>query len=119
MDPYQKLQQLLPTFLFNLGTADVVSFIEKGFISRRFVLRGRFQTFGYTRIMRTFEDTLLDSFLRAHIPKETDNPLYFGDAVGGKTSIQNPVFPALRFLIFVQSSLMASLSHASFWTGKE
>jgi hypothetical protein len=34
--------------------------------------------------MRTFEETLLDTFLRDFIPKETYNPLYPGDAVGGK-----------------------------------
>jgi len=85
MDPYQSLQELLPTFIFDLGLPDVTSFIENGFISRRFVLHGRFRSFGHTRSMRTLEETYLDSFLQDRIPKDNDDPLYLGDAVGGKT----------------------------------
>jgi hypothetical protein len=84
MDPYQTLQQLIPSYVLCLDASDVLSFCENGYISRRLVLQGRFYSFGHTRIMRTFEETWLDTFLRDFIPKETYNPLYPGDAVGGK-----------------------------------
>ena len=114
MDPYQALQQLVPSFLFCLDTSDILSFLEHGYISRRFVLQGRFHTFGHTRIMRTFEETLLDSLLRDCIPKETENPLYSGDAVGGKVYFIEKKLVVLTCPLPVQSSSMACLSRTSF-----
>jgi len=88
MDPYHLLQEILPDFIFNLPLPDIQSFVQNGFITRRFVLHGRFRTFGHTRTMRTFEDTLLDSFLKDCVPQEKSEAIYHGDAVGGKMFLQ-------------------------------
>jgi hypothetical protein len=87
MDPYYLLQEILPDFIFNLTPSDIQSYIENGFITRRFVLHGRFPTFGHTRTMRTLEETLLDSFLKDCIPQGKSEAIYQGDAAGGKISL--------------------------------
>jgi hypothetical protein len=87
MDPYHLLQEILPDFIFDLPPADIWSYVENGFVTRRFVLHGRFPTFGHTRTMRTYEETLLDSFLKDYVPQNKSDAIYQGDAVGGKISL--------------------------------
>lgn len=81
-DAYQSLQALLPVFAYDIPELDLRQFIIDGFISRRYVLRGRFKGFGHTRIMRSSADLGVETFLTDPIPKDDPNPLYRGDAIG-------------------------------------
>lgn len=81
-DAYQSLQGLLPAFAFDVLESDLRQYIIDGFISRRFVLRGRFKGFGHTRVMRSSADLAVETFLTDPIPKDDPDPLYLGDAVG-------------------------------------
>jgi hypothetical protein len=83
-DAYLSLQALLPTFAFNIPDLDLRQFIINGFISRRYVLRGRFKSFGYTKVMRSSADFSVENFLTESIPKDDPDPLYRGDAIGCK-----------------------------------
>jgi hypothetical protein len=85
VDPYELLKELLPDFIFNLPLSDINSYIKNSFVSRRFVLRGRFRPFGHTRIMQTFEETLLDSFLKDCVLRQRSEAIYEGDTVGSKS----------------------------------
>ena len=83
-DAYRSLQALLPAFAFDIQTSDLRQFIINGFISRRYVLRGRFKGFGHTRVMRSSADLSVETFLTDSIPKDDPDPLYRGDAIGCK-----------------------------------
>lgn len=83
-DAYRSLRALLPAFAFEIPESDLQSYIVNGFISRRYVLHGRFKGFGHSRIMRSSEDLAVENFLRDPIPKDDPDPLYKGDAIGCK-----------------------------------
>jgi tetratricopeptide (TPR) repeat protein len=87
LDAYESLQLLLPPYSLKLSEPDLRSFIVNGFVRKRLVLRGRFEEFGHTRVMRSPEEMTIKSFLAANIPRESVNPIYKGDAVG----CRNPV----------------------------
>lgn len=84
LDAYESLQLLLPPFSLKLSKSDLNGFIIDGFVSRRFIVRGRFKDFGHTRAMRSPEDMTVKSFLSDTIPRVSANPLYKGDAIGCK-----------------------------------
>jgi len=82
LDAYESLQSLLPPFCLELPRGDLKSFIIHGFVTRKFTIKGRFQEFGYTWVMRSPDEMTVKSFLINNIPRDSKNPLYKGDAIG-------------------------------------
>ena len=82
LDAFESFQALLPDFAFEVPTTDLQDFIINGYITRRFLLRGRLKGFGHTRLMRSSEELSVKAFLSDPIPKDDPKPLYKGDAIG-------------------------------------
>lgn len=86
IDAFENLENILPPFASKLGQEDLRNLITFGFVSRRFVLHGRFKPAGYVRAMRSEDDFTAESFLNDTVPPGSHEPLYNGDAVGCKSS---------------------------------
>ncbi|KAG4429247.1 hypothetical protein IFR05_015276 [Cadophora sp. M221] len=82
IDAFENLENILPPFASKLSQGDLRNFITFGFVSRRFVLHGRFKPVGYVRAMRSEDDFTAESFLNDPVPLGSNEPLYNGDAVG-------------------------------------
>jgi hypothetical protein len=78
------LQKHLPDFLLKLDESDIENYITDGFVSRHFLVRGRFSQVGYSRAMYSIEDLTVDSFLNSRIPQESAHAFYNGEASGCK-----------------------------------
>lgn len=83
-DALGSIKQLLPSITFPLTEPDLREFIIDGFLSRRFVLFGRFRSFAYTITMESEREMTAASLLENTIPPNAANPVYEGDAVGCK-----------------------------------
>src|SRR5271170_7861593 len=81
---FEGLQEYLPDFVLKLEESDVENYIVDGFVSRRFLVQGRFSQVGYTKAMYSAEDTTVDSLLSSRIPERTSHSLYNGEASGCK-----------------------------------
>jgi tetratricopeptide (TPR) repeat protein len=86
IDVFENLENVLPPFASKLSQGDLRNFITFGFVSRRFVLHGRFKPVGHVRAMRSEDDFTAESFLNDPVPPGSNEPLYNGDAVGCKSS---------------------------------
>jgi hypothetical protein len=86
IDAFENLENILPPFASKLSQRDLRNFITFGFVSRRFVLHGRFKPVGHVRAMRSEDDFTAESFLNDPVPPGSNEPLYNGDAVGCKCS---------------------------------